>query len=191
LHAERTLKIVIPIVIVLIFIILYFTYNELKEAIVTMLSVPFALIGGVYMIFLWGTNLSVAVAVGFIALFGVAVQTGVVMVVYLDEAMHKMVAKHGAAVDVKTLRSYMTDGAVKRLRPKLMTVFVALFGLVPVLWSHGVGIELMRPIALPVIGGMITSAIHVLLVTPVIFEMMKEHELKKHGSVKVLNVQHP
>ncbi|MOA04970.1 Cation efflux system protein CusA [compost metagenome] len=131
-----------------------------------------------------------AVAVGFIALFGVAVETGMLMVVYLDEAMQKMVKEKGASVSISELRHYVIEGSAKRLRPKLMTVSVTLFGLIPILWSHGTGIDLMLPIALPMIGGMITSTIHVLLVTPIIFEMTKEHELKKHGKVEVLNVKH-
>ncbi|HVB04480.1 MAG TPA: efflux RND transporter permease subunit [Chitinophagaceae bacterium] len=190
LHATKTLKLILPLVVLLIFMLLYFTYNQVKEALVTMLSVPFALIGGVYLVYLWHMNLSVAVAVGFIALFGVAVETGVLMVVYLDEAMQKMVRKHGPAVDVATLRHYVMEGSVKRLRPKLMTVSVALFGLVPILWAKGTGMDLMLPIALPVIGGMITSTIHVLLVTPIIFEWMKERELKKYGKVNVLGIKH-
>ncbi len=184
-HAQKTLELIIPIAILVILLILYFTFNDLRNALNTMLAVPFALIGGVLMVYLWSENLSVAVAVGFIALFGVAVETGVVMMIYLEEAMQRMVKEKGATVDVKTLRHYVLEGAVKRLRPKLMTVCVALFGLVPVLWSHGTGIELMRPVALPMIGGMITSAISILLVMPIIFEIFKERELKKYGSIKV------
>lgn len=190
LRATKTLSIIVPIVFVIIFFILYMTYNQIKEAIITMLSVPFALIGGVFLVYFWGINISVAVAVGFIALFGVAVETGMLMVVYLDEAMQKMVKEKGASVSISELRHYVIEGSAKRLRPKLMTVSVTLFGLVPILWSHGTGIDLMLPIALPMIGGMITSTIHVLLVTPIIFEMTKEHELKKHGKVEVLNVKH-
>lgn len=185
MHAQKTLELIIPIAILIILLILYFTFNDLRNALNTLLAVPFALIGGVLMVYFWGENLSVAVAVGFIALFGVAVETGVVMMIYLEEAMHRMVKEKGATVDVKTLRYYVLEGAVKRLRPKLMTVCVALFGLVPVLWSHKTGIELMRPVALPMIGGMITSAISILLVMPIIFEIFKERELKKYGSIKV------
>ncbi|POY35506.1 AcrB/AcrD/AcrF family protein [Solitalea longa] len=187
LRATKTLSIIVPIVLVIIFFILYMTYNQVKEAIITMMSVPFALIGGVFLVYFWGINISVAVAVGFIALFGVAVETGMLMVVYLDEAMKRMVREKGAAVSIADLRHYVIEGSAKRLRPKLMTVSVTLFGLVPILWSHGTGIDLMLPIALPMIGGMITSTIHVLLVTPIIFEMTKEYELKKHGKVEVLN----
>jgi len=185
LHAQKTLELIIPIAILIILFILYFTFHDIRNAFNTLLSVPFALVGGIWMVYFWGENLSVAVAVGFIALFGVAVETGVVMMVYLEEAMQRMAKEKGTAVDVSTLRHYVLEGAVKRLRPKLMTVCVALFGLVPVLWSQGTGIELMRPVALPMIGGMITSAISILLVMPIIFELFKEHELKKYGRIKV------
>ncbi len=185
LHAERTLKIIIPIVVLIIFFILYFTFHDWRDAFNTLLSLPFALTGGVLMVYLWGENLSVAVTVGFIALFGISVETGIVMMIYLEEAMQRMIREKGKAVDAPTLRHYIMEGAVRRLRPKLMTVFVALFGLVPVLWSHGTGIELMRPIALPMIGGIITSAISILLVMPLLFEWFKVYDLKKHGSIKL------
>ncbi|HEX5555743.1 MAG TPA: efflux RND transporter permease subunit [Chitinophagaceae bacterium] len=185
LHAAHTLKIILPIVVFLIFFILYFTFHDVRDALNTFLSVPFAFTGGVFMVFLWGENLSVAVVVGFIALFGIAVETGVVMMIYLEEAMQRMVKEKGATVDLPTLRHYVMEGAVKRLRPKLMTVFVVLLGLVPVLWSHGTGIELMRPIALPMIGGIITSAVSILVVMPILFEWFKERELKKQGKIKL------
>jgi len=190
LHAKKTLKIIVPIVFFIIFFILYFTFHDWRDAFNTLLSLPFALTGGVLMVYIWGENLSVAVAVGFIALFGIAVETGVVMMIYLEEAMQRMVKEKGEAVDVKTLRHYIMEGAVRRLRPKLMTVCVALFGLVPVLWSHGTGIELMRPIALPMIGGMITSAISILLVMPLLYEMFKERDLKKYGKIKMAETNH-
>jgi Cu(I)/Ag(I) efflux system membrane protein CusA/SilA len=190
LHAQKTLRVIIPIVIILIFFILYFTFNDTRDAFNTMLSVPFAFTGGILMVYFWGENLSVAVDVGFIALFGIAVETGVVMMIYLDEAMQRMVREKGEAVDVKTLRHYIMEGAVKRLRPKLMTVCVVLFGLVPVLWSHGTGIELMLPIALPMIGGIITSAVSILLVMPIIYEWFKEKDLRKYGKIKVPNEKH-
>lgn len=185
IHAEHTLMMIMPITILLILLILYFTFHDMRNVFNIMLSLPFALTGGILMVYIWGENLSVAVAVGFIALFGVAVETGVVMIIYLEEAMQRMVKEKGDDVDVHTLRHYVLEGAVKRLRPKLMTVFVALFGLVPVLWSHGTGIELMRPVALPMIGGMVTSAISILLVMPIIFQWMKERELRKHGKIHV------
>ncbi len=187
LRASQTLLYIMPAVFIIIFAILYFTYNQLKEAIITMMSVPFALIGGVFMVYFWDVNLSVAVAVGFIALFGVAVETGMLMVVYLDDALAQKVKQKGSDFNAHDLKNAVISGSAKRLRPKLMTVLVTLIGLLPVLWSAGTGNDLMLPIALPMIGGMITSSIHVLLVTPIIFQMVKENELKKRGSVIILN----
>lgn len=184
LHAGRTLKVILPLVILLIIFILYLAFHNLRDALNTLLSVPFSLTGGVLIVYLWGENLSVAVVVGFIALFGIAVETGVVMMIYLEEAMEKMIREKGPAVDPATLRHYVMEGAVKRLRPKLMTVSVVLIGLVPVLWSHGTGAELMRPIALPMIGGILTSAISILVVMPIIFEWLRSKELKKYGEIK-------
>lgn len=187
LHAERTLRTIIPLVLLLILLILYFTFHDWKDAVNTLMSIPFAMVGGVLMVYFWGQNLSVAVAVGFIALFGIAVETGVVMMIYLQEAMQHMVQQHGTRVTVALLRSYVMEGAVKRLRPKLMTVSVALLGLVPTLWSQGRGIELMRPIALPMIGGVLSSALSILLVMPVLYEMFKERELRTCGEIRLNN----
>ena len=145
------------------------------------------------MIWIWGVNLSVAVAVGFIALFGIAVETGIVMVIYLNDAMQQLVALKGNSANTITkadLREYVINGAAKRLRPKLMTVCVALFGLVPVLWATGVGTDVMKPIVLPMIGGVLTSSTHILLVTPLIFLMTKEYELRKYGKLEVHDVKH-
>src|SRR5699024_792163 len=142
LHAAQTLKIILPIVIFLILFILYFTFHDFRDTLNTFLSVPFAFTGGVLLVYFWGENLSVAVVVGFIALFGIAVETGVVMMIDLEEAMQRMVREKGAKVDKDILLHYVLEGAVKRLRPKLMTVSVVLLGLVPVLWSKGTGIEL-------------------------------------------------
>ena len=145
------------------------------------------------MISIWGVNLSVAVAVGFIALFGLAVETGIVMVIYLNDAMQQLVTLKGNSSETITkedLREYVIAGAAKRLRPKIMTVAVTLFGLVPILWSHGVGSDMMKPIVLPMVGGVFTSAIHILLVTPIIFLMTKEYELRKFGKIEVLDAKH-
>jgi Cu(I)/Ag(I) efflux system membrane protein CusA/SilA len=186
IRANKTLKLIMPIVLIIIFMILYFTYKSLKEALLTMITVPFALIGGVYMVYFYGVNLSVAVAVGFIALFGVAIETAMLMTIYLNEYMEKLVALKGnssATISKNDLRKYIMDGAVQRLRPKLMTVSVSLFGLIPILWSTGTGSDVMLPITIPLIGGVITSTIYVLLVTPIIYEMVKERELKKLGKI--------
>lgn len=186
IRANKTLVIIMPIVLVIIFMVLYFTYKSLKEALFTMITVPFALIGGVYMVYFYGVNLSVAVAVGFIALFGIAIETCMLMVIYLNEYMEKLVVANGnssTTISSSDLRKYIIDGAVQRLRPKLMTVSVSLFGLIPILWSSGTGSDIMLPITIPLIGGVITSTIYVLLVTPVVYEMVKAQELKKYGKI--------
>lgn len=192
LRANRTLKIIMPIVILIILLVLYFTYQSLKESLITLLTVPFALVGGVYMVYFYGINLSVAVAVGFIALFGMAIETAILMTIYLNEAMEEMVRKRGNSRDkigASDIHEFVIKGAVKRLRPKLMTVCVSLFGLFPVLWSTGVGSDVMLPITIPLIGGLATSTIYVLLVTPVIFEMTKEYELDHHGAIKIVSME--
>ena len=192
IRANKTLKLILPIVLIIIFMVLYFTYHSFKEAFVTMITVPFALIGGVIMVYLYGVNLSVAVAVGFIALFGIAIETAMLMTIYLNEAMENMVAKHGNSKQTltpKIIREYVVEGAVKRLRPKLMTVSVGMFGLIPILWASGVGSDIMRPITIPLIGGTISSTIYVLLITPVVFEIMKERELKTRGKIQMIDVK--
>jgi len=192
IRANKTLSMIMPIVLVIIFMVLYFTYHSFKEAITTMITVPFALIGGVFMVYFYGINLSVAVAVGFIALFGMAIETAMLMTIYLNEAMNNMVAKHGnskATLTPAIIREFVIEGSAKRLRPKLMTVSVGLFGLIPILWATGVGSDIMRPITIPLIGGTITSTIYVLLITPVIFEMIKERELKRKGKIELIDVK--
>lgn len=192
IRANRTLKMILPIVLVIIFMVLYFTYHSFKEAATTMITVPFALIGGVFMVYFYGINLSVAVAVGFIALFGMAIETAMLMTIYLNEAMQKMVAAYGNSRTTLTpaiIRGFVIEGSVKRLRPKLMTVSVGLFGLIPILWATGVGSDIMRPITIPLIGGTISSTIYVLLITPVIFEMIKERELKRKGKIELIDVK--
>ncbi|KIC93689.1 efflux RND transporter permease subunit [Flavihumibacter solisilvae] len=192
IRANQTLKMILPIVLLIIFIVLYFTYHSLKEALLTMVTVPFALIGGVFMVYFYGINLSVAVAVGFIALFGMAIETAMLMTIYLNEAMEKMVAEHGNSRETltpKIIRQYVVEGSAKRLRPKLMTVSVSLFGLIPILWATGVGSDIMRPITVPLIGGTISSTIYVLLITPVIFEIIKERELKRNGKIELIDVK--
>ncbi|MFZ6023101.1 MAG: efflux RND transporter permease subunit [Bacteroidota bacterium] len=193
IRGERTLKMILPIVLIIIFMCMYFAFNSAREAFFSLISIPFALIGGAYFVYFWGVNLSVAVSVGFIALFGLAVETGIVMVIYLNDAMLQLVAKKGNSRETITkadLKEYVIAGAAKRLRPKLMTVSVSLFGLVPILWSTGVGSDVMIPIVLPMIGGVLTSSTHILLVTPLIFLMQKEYELRKHGKIDVLETKH-
>ena len=186
IRANKTLLLIMPFVLLIIFTVLYFTYKSFKEAILTMITVPFALIGGIYMVYFYDVNLSVAVAVGFIALFGIAVETAMLMMIYLNEYMEKLVADKGNSsqtISKADLRKYILDGAIQRLRPKLMTVSVSLFGLVPILWATGAGSDVMLPITLPLIGGVLSSTIYVLLVTPVVYEMTKEKELMKYGKI--------
>lgn len=193
IHGKQTLTIILPAVLLVIFISLYLAFRSVREAFLSLVTVPFALIGGAYMVWFYGTNLSVAVAVGFIALFGIAVETGVVMVIYLNDAMRQLVQLRGnssTTITREELREYVIAGAAKRLRPKIMTVCVALFGLVPVLWAAGVGSDVMKPIVLPMIGGVLTSSTHILLVTPLIFLMTKEFELKKYGKMEMYETSH-
>ncbi len=183
IRAKKRLEVMMPIVFLIIYLMLYFTTKDFTEALVVMLSVPFALIGGVYLIFFLGYNFSVAVWVGFIALYGVAVQTGVVMVVYLHESLDRRLYDHARGkrgpITIQDIYDATVEGAVLRLRPKVMTVSTAMIGLIPIMWSTGVGADVMKPVAAPMIGGLITSAIHVLVVTPILFSYMKEHALKK------------
>ena len=192
IRATQRLLIIIPIVLLIILMVVFFTYKSLKEAFITLITVPFALIGGVFIIYFYGINLSVAVAVGFIALFGMAIETSMLMTIYLNEAMEDLVSKKGnSAKTLSTgdIHEFVIKGAAKRLRPKLMTVCVSLFGLFPVLWQTGVGSDIMLPITLPLIGGLITSTIYVLLLTPVIFEMTKERELRRHGAISLIQTE--
>lgn len=187
-RAKKRLELLMPIVLLIIYVMLYFTTKDFTEAFVVMLSVPFALIGGVYLIYFLGYNFSVAVWVGFIALYGVAVQTGVVMVVYLHESLDRRMRDHELGkrgpITMADIYDATVEGAVLRLRPKVMTVATALIGLIPIMWSTGVGADVMKPVAAPMIGGLITSAIHVLVVTPILFTYMKEHALKK-GTLEI------
>jgi Cu(I)/Ag(I) efflux system membrane protein CusA/SilA len=177
-RARERLKILIPLVFFIIFMLLYMTFHSASEATIVMLSVVYAMTGGVILQWLLGYNFSVAVWVGYIALYGVAVQTGVVMVVYLHEALDKRLRQGGEITPDEVLRATI-DGSVLRLRPKLMTVTVVMASLVPIMWSAGVGSDVMKPIAAPIIGGMVTSTIHVLVVTPVIFYITKMRALRK------------
>ena len=183
-RAKQRLLLVVPIVLIVIFGLLYFTYNSAVEAAHVLLAVPFALTGGVYLQWLLGYNFSVAVWVGFIALFGTAVQTGVVMVIYLEEAVEKKRKKLGA-LDRKDLLEAIIEGALLRLRPKVMTVTTVVAGLLPIMWSSSAGSEIMKPLATPVLGGMVSSLLHVLIITPVIFYWIHERRLNKENSLAI------
>src|SRR5262245_48736637 len=176
-HARQRLQIVLPIVLLVIFVLLYFTYHSALEAAHVLLAVPFALTGGVYLLWLLGYNFSVAVWVGFIALFGTAVQTGVVMVIYLEEAVERKRRASGGTFTRSALREAVIEGALMRLRPKVRTVSTVIAGLLPIMWSSRTGAEVMKPLATPVLGGMVSSLVHVLIVTPVIFYWLRERQL--------------
>jgi copper/silver efflux system protein len=182
-RAQQTIQIIMPVVFLIIFVLLFLTLKDYMEAGVVMLSVPFALIGGMYMIYILGYNFSVAVWVGFIALYGVAVETGVVMVVYLHEALDKRIRDHKngkrGAITRTDIYEATVEGSVMRLRPKLMTVGTSMVGLIPVMWATGTGSDVMKPLTAPLIGGLLTSAVHVLVVTPILFAIMKERALRK------------
>jgi hypothetical protein len=182
-RARERFKVLIPLVVFIIFMMLYLMFHSVSEAAIVMLSVVYAMTGGVMLQWLLGYNFSVAVWVGYIALYGVAVQTGVVMVLYLHEALDKRL-RQGGTVTERDIREATIAGSVLRLRPKLMTVCVVMAGLVPILWSTGVGSDIMKPIAAPIIGGMVTSTIHVLIITPVIFYILKLRALRK-GTLKL------
>jgi copper/silver efflux system protein len=178
-RARRRLQIVIPMVLAIIYLLLYLTYHSALEAAHVLLAVPFALSGGIYLLSVMGYNASVAVWVGFIALFGTAVQTAVVMVIYLEEAVERKRAEHEGVLTREGLLEAVTEGALLRLRPKVMTVSAVVASLLPIIWSHSAGSEVMKPLATPVLGGMVSSLAHVLLVTPVIFFWLRERELRR------------
>jgi Cu(I)/Ag(I) efflux system membrane protein CusA/SilA len=177
LRAKERLQVILPVVFFVIFVLLYMVFHSVAESAVLVFPTLYALTGGLILQKLLGYNFSVAVWVGYIALFGIAVETGVVMVVYLHEALNRPLAcgkplKHG------DIEEAVIEGAVRRLRPKLMTVSVVLASLIPILWESGIGSDVMKPIAAPIVGGMITSTIHVLILVPVFFAFMKERALR-------------
>jgi len=182
LRAKERLQVILPIVFFIIFLLLYTVFHSITEAAVLIFPTIYALTGGLILQKLLGYNFSVAVWVGYIALFGIAVETGVVMVVYLHEALdHRL--KSGVPLRHEDIEAAVIDGAVHRLRPKLMTVCVVLASLIPILWETGVGADVMKPIAAPLVGGMLTSTIHVLILVPVFFALMKERALR-HGTLQ-------
>jgi Cu(I)/Ag(I) efflux system membrane protein CusA/SilA len=178
LRAKERLKIILPVVFFLIFLLLYMVFHSAAEAAVLIFPTLYAMTGGLILQWLLGYNFSVAVWVGYIALFGIAVETGVVMVVYLHEALQRRVDA-GAVTSKADVEQAAIEGAVQRLRPKLMTVIAVLASLAPILWESGIGSDVMKPIAAPIVGGMITSTIHVLILVPVFFVLMKEGALRR------------
>ena len=185
LRAKQRLKFILPVVFFLIFLLLYMVFHSVAEAVVLIVPTIYAMTGGLLLQWLLHYNFSVAVWVGYIALFGIAVETGVVMVVYLHEALeHRL--QQGTTLTDADIEAAAIEGAVHRLRPKLMTVTAVLASLVPILWESGIGSDVMKPIAAPIVGGMITSTIHVLILVPVFFVIMKERALRK-GHLRTQN----
>jgi copper/silver efflux system protein len=178
LRARERLKLILPIVFFAIFMLLYMVFHSAVEALMLIFPTLYAMTGGLLLQWILGYNFSVAVWVGYIALFGIAVETGVVMVVYLHEALERHIAS-SAPLTNQAIEDAAIEGAVRRLRPKLMTVTAVLASLVPILWETGVGSDVMKPIAAPIVGGMITSTIHVLILVPVFFVMIKERALRR------------
>jgi copper/silver efflux system protein len=180
-RATARLKIVVPVTLLIIFLLLYLNFRSLTETMIVMLSLPFALVGGLWLMWWLGFNLSVAVVVGFIALAGVAAETGVVMLIYLNQALDEISARRaaeGRALTKQDLYDAIMEGAVERVRPKMMTVVAIMAGLLPIMWSTGTGSEIMQRIAVPMIGGMISSTLLTLIVIPAIYALVKGARLR-------------
>ena len=181
-RAKTRLKTVVPLTLLIIFLLLYLNFRRITETLIVMLSVPFALVGGFWLMWWLGFNLSVAAAVGFIALAGVAAETGVIMLIYLDHALTERKAlreKEGTLFTDQDLHAAIMSGAVDRVRPKMMTVAAIMGGLLPIMWSHGTGAEIMQRIAVPMIGGMVSSTLLTLIVIPVIYALVKGVKLRR------------
>ena len=175
-RAEARLRIVIPVTLLIVFLLLYLNFRRLTETLIVMLSLPFSVVGGVWLLWWLGFNFSVAVAVGFIALAGVAAETGVVMLIYLDHALREVKAKcasENRSFTREDLRQAIMLGAVERVRPKMMTVVAIMAGLLPIMWSTGTGSEVMQRIAVPMIGGMLSSTTLTLIVIPAVYALIK------------------
>jgi Cu(I)/Ag(I) efflux system membrane protein CusA/SilA len=181
-RAKERMKVVVPVTLLLIFVLLYLNFNRLTETLIVMLSVPFSLVGGIWLMVLLDYNLSVAVVVGFIALAGVAAETGVVMLIYLDQAFSAMTARRsaeGQRLTTTDLYEAVMQGAALRVRPLMMTVFAIIAGLLPIMWGTGTGSEVMRRIAAPMVGGMVSATILTLIVIPALYALVKEIAIQR------------
>jgi len=178
-RAQKRLMIVVPLTLVIIFLLLYFNFRNVTESVIVMLSVPFSLTGGLWLMYLLGYNMSVAVGVGFIALAGVATEIGVVLLVYLDQSFKKFKDQGGVNFNKKHLNQAIEEGSALRVRPIMMTVVAIMAGLMPIMWSHGTGSEVMKRIAAPMVGGMVSATILTLIVVPAIYGLWKGWKLKK------------
>jgi Cu(I)/Ag(I) efflux system membrane protein CusA/SilA len=193
-RAQTRLQIVVPFTLLLIFLLLYLNFGRLSETLIVMLSLPFSLVGGLWFLWWLDFNLSVAVAVGFIALAGVAAETGVVMLIYLQYAVaewRQRAADEGRVFGRADLRAAVMEGAVDRVRPKLMTVAAIMAGLLPILWSTGAGSEVMQRIAVPMIGGMVSSTILTLVVIPAIFALVEDWRLRRSSRISTMRAAAP
>ena len=191
-RAEKRLMIIIPITLLVIGFILYITFHTFREVIIVFVGVPVALVGGVYSLYFFNVNFSVAVAVGFIALFGVAVETGVLMIAYMNDSIKRLVGsknESNQSIEKEDLHNAIFEGAVPRVRPLLMTVLANILGLIPILISTGTGSDVMKPIAIPFVFGLVSSTVFVLVVLPVFYQVVREYELRKTGTLKVLDIE--
>ncbi len=177
-RAEKRLKLVVPFTLGIIFLLLYLNFGNISESLIVMLSLPFAMVGGIWLMYLLDYDMSVAVGVGFIALGGLAAETGVVMLVYLDQAYDRIRTERGEEMNVSDLRRAVVAGAVERVRPKMMTVLTTLLGLAPIMWGHGIGSQTMKRIAAPMVGGVASSALLTLIVIPAVYALWKGRSLK-------------
>ncbi len=178
MRAQQRLMIVVPLTLIIIFLLLYFNFKNITESLIVMLSVPFALTGGLWLMYLLGYNMSVAVGVGFIALAGVAAETGVIMLVYLGLSYQKFKDKHGEKFNRAHLNEAIEEGSALRVRPIMMTVITTTAGLLPILWGHGTGSQVMKRIAAPMVGGLVSATILTLIVVPAIYGLWKGWKLK-------------
>jgi Cu(I)/Ag(I) efflux system membrane protein CusA/SilA len=186
-RAQRKLQVVVPVTLVIIFVLLYLNFKNVTEAMIVMLSLPFALVGGIWLMYLLDYDMSIAVGVGFIALAGLAAETGVVMLIYLDHAYRDLKEELGSSFDLQGVHRAIISGAVDRVRPKMMTVVSTMVGLLPIMWGHGAGSQTMKRIAAPMVGGMVSSTILTLVVIPVIYALWKGWEIRKSPGGKQTN----
>jgi Cu(I)/Ag(I) efflux system membrane protein CusA/SilA len=177
-RAEKRLKLVIPVTLCIIFVLLFLNFRNLTESVIVMLSLPFAMVGGIWLMYLLDYNMSVAVGVGFIALGGLAAETGVVMLLYLDHAYHELKLRKGPGIKLEDITQAVVVGAVERVRPKMMTVVSTMVGLLPIMWATGAGSQTMKRIAAPMVGGMVSSTVLTLVVIPAIFALWKGWEMR-------------
>ncbi len=176
--ARETLNVIVPVTLMVIFILLFIHFHNIIEAAIVMISLPFALVGGIWLLYLLDYNISVAVVVGFIALAGLAAETGVVMLVYLDETYERR-QKKGEMNSTQDLHAAIIEGAVDRVRPKLMTVATTLIGLLPVMYGTETGSQVMKRIAAPMVGGLISSTILTLVIIPAVYDIWKRWEMRR------------